>query len=243
MTTAVLQNLQRTAPRDQERESAAADTPAPQVEPPQHFVFYNVSWQEFEAFCAALPERHFRLAYDGNRLEIMSIRELHGRLRRLLARVIDILTEELNLPMRSSGDFTMKRADIERGIESDECFYLENEARVRGKKEIDLAVDPPPDLGTEIEVTTTVLDRLAIYAALRVPEVWRYSGGREIIVLHLHADGEYRPAERSKYFLQVPLNDVAEFLERHAQMDETTLFRALRTWVREQIARNWQKPA
>ena len=209
------------------------------VEPLQRFVFSNVTWREFEAFCAALPEPHFHLAYDGSKLEIMAVSKLHGLLRRLLTRMFDILTEELNVPMQSSGDFTLRREDIERGIEADECFYLENESRIRGKDEIDLAVDPPPDLAIEVEVTHSVLDRLAIYKKLRVPEVWRFDGKR-IQVLQLGADGEYVPVERSRYFPQVDLKEIVAFIQRRDEMDETTLMRSFRAWVQGQIARNWQ---
>ena len=209
------------------------------VEPLQRFVFSNVTWREFEAFCAALPERHFRLAYDGSELEIMATSHLHGRLSRLMAQIVIILTDELNMPRQSGGDFTLKGEQVERSIQGDESFYLTNEPKVRNKDKIDLTRDPPPDLAIEIEVTDSVLDRLAIYKKLRVPEVWRFDGKR-IQVLQLGADGEYVPVERSRYFPQVDLKEIVAFIQRRDEMDETTLMRSFRAWVQGQIARNWQ---
>jgi Uma2 family endonuclease len=56
---------------------------------------------------------------------------------------------------------------------------------MRGKTDIDLAVDPPPDLVAEIDVTHRSLDREAIYAAMGVPEIWRFDGNRlQSLVLH-----------------------------------------------------------
>ena len=41
---------------------------------------------------------------------------------------------------------------------------------LRGKRTIDLAVDPPPDLALEIDIPTR-RDHTGIYAALGVPEL------------------------------------------------------------------------
>ena len=55
----------------------------------------------------------------------------------------------------------------------DQCYYIQYERAVRGKGDIDLIVDTPPDLAIEIDNTSSSLNRMAIYAALGVPEVWR----------------------------------------------------------------------
>ena len=65
-----------------------------------------------------------------------------------------------------------------KGIEPDQCSDIRNEARIRGKTEVDLNQDPPPDLAIQIYITRSSLDSLGIYAALGVPEVWRFDADK-----------------------------------------------------------------
>ena len=104
-----------------------------------------VDWETYRKIADALTGRHVRLTYDRGRLEFMTISGKHGILSRLFNRLIGILTEELAMNVLSCGDMTCDREDAGRGLEPDECFYLENEPQVRGKDDIDLSVDPPPD--------------------------------------------------------------------------------------------------
>src|SRR5689334_12972304 len=86
--------------------------------------------------------------------------------------------------------------ELERAIEPDECFYLTNEPLIRGKEEFNFEVDPPPDLGIEVNISSSSRRRMPIYAALGVPEVWRFS--RDHIVIHrLAGDGTYQIAAHS----------------------------------------------
>jgi len=100
-------------------------------------------------------------------------------------------------------------------------------------------VDPPPDLGVEIEISRSTLNRMAIYAALRVPEVWRWDG--ESLSVHLlTARGTYRQSERSKAFPFLPLSEFAEFLKR-TDLSETQLVRKFRMWVRKRKKEGWRE--
>ena len=139
----------------------------------QRLVLHAVDWPTYRAIADAVGERHMRFAYDGSNLEFMTVGYRHHCLSRLTGRLIVVLTEELNLELASAGSTTLEREDVGRGIEPDECFYLDNEPAIRNRTEIDLTTDPPPDLGVEIDVSRSSLDRLAIYSELRIPEVWR----------------------------------------------------------------------
>src|SRR5207302_1383935 len=92
-----------------------------------------------------------------------------------LGRFIDVLTEEFHLPCRAGRSVTLRRRRKRRGLEPDNCYWIANAARLQGKVRLDLRTDPPPDLAVEVDVTASSLDRMSIYAALRVPEVWRLS--------------------------------------------------------------------
>src|SRR3954466_9308750 len=154
--------------------ATVAESPAPlagALAPEQRFLLRDVDWTTYRVLANALGTRHLRLSFDGGSLEFMTISRLHGRLSRLLGRLVLSLSEDFGLPISSCGDFTLDRGDLERGLEPDECFYLQNEPLVREKEELDLSTDPPPDLAIEIDVSRDSRRRLRIYAEIGVPEV------------------------------------------------------------------------
>ncbi|MFH1266756.1 MAG: Uma2 family endonuclease [Planctomycetota bacterium] len=191
----------------------------------------GVSWSTYEAILADVDAPGTRLTYDRGDLEIMSPSDEHERFKRLIGRMIEALTEELEIPIRSSGSTTFKSEPKRRGFEPDESYYLANEPRIRGRDEIDLSVDPPPDLVVEVEITRGVIDRMPIYAALGVPEVWRYDGAT-LRVEQLQADGTYAPTERSAALPMVTLADMQRFLDERNSTDETSWIRSFRAVVR-----------
>jgi Uma2 family endonuclease len=213
------------------------------VQPPaeQRFLLRNIDWPQYRALADLLNERHVRLTFDGKDLELMTISHGHERWGLLLGQFIEVLTEELDRPRQSGGSTTLNREDVERGLEPDRCYYLEHEYLVRDKDEIDLSVDPPPDLAIEIEISRSCLNRMAIYAALKVPELWRFDGS-VLRVYHLTADGNYVEAQASRHFPFLPLGEVQAFLLRRGQLSETQLAKSFRPWVREQSARGWAQP-
>jgi len=86
-------------------------------------------------------------------------------------RFIFALAEKLEIEIKSAGSITLKREDVNRGIEPDNCYYIQTEPTVRGRQELDLETDPPPDLAIEIDITSTSVNKFGIYLALGVPEL------------------------------------------------------------------------
>jgi len=141
------------------------------------------------------------------------------------------MTEVLAIPISSAGSTTLKAEWEERGLEADESYYIANESRVRGRDEIDLRVDPPPDLAIEVDISSSSLDQLSIYADLGVPEVWLYDGS--LLKVHqLQSDGKYVQQARSPAFPFLPLEEIERFLARRNDTDETTWIRSFRAWVK-----------
>ncbi len=93
---------------------------------------------------------------------------------------------------------------LQKGIEPDNCFYIENEAAVRGKDHLDLTIDPPPDLTLEIDITSRTYPN--IYQTLGVRELWRFTRGS--LEINLLQDGEYIKSESSLIFPNFPLQQV-----------------------------------
>src|SRR5262249_34511497 len=156
----------------------------------QRLLLRNIDWHTYKTIADALQDKYLHLTYDRGALEFMVLSIAHERFKSLLALVICALAEELNRVIGSFGSFTHQREALLRGLEPDLCFYLGHFAQVRGRKTIDLTRDPPPDLAIEVEISRSALDRLAIYAALSVPEVWRFDG-KKLTVLLLKK-GKYR---------------------------------------------------
>jgi Uma2 family endonuclease len=191
----------------------------------------NIRWPTYLALIEDLGEHRGRLTYDQGRLEIVSPSVKHERLKRFLGRLIEAFTEELGIKIASVSSTTFNREDLSRGVEADECYYVQNEPAVRGREEIDLVRDPPPDLAVEVEVSRRLLARIPIYAAMGIPEVWRYDG-TSLRVCRLDSDGEYRESPKSAVFPALPLPELARFLSLRSRLDETELVRSFRAWVR-----------
>lgn len=193
----------------------------------------DVSWQSYEAIGAALRDRSgLHLTYDRGVLEIVTLSPEHEKLKHRLSRFLEVLAEELGLALEPGGSMTFKREGLERGLEPDECFWIANEARVRGKLEWDPEVDPPPDLVLEIEVSRSAVDRMDIYAALGVSEVWRFNRER-LQVWQLQADGRYQTVDASPTFPAIPTSGIAGFLAADEKTDYLSAVRAFRAWVRD----------
>jgi Uma2 family endonuclease len=192
----------------------------------------GVSYSTYEALVTEIEDRRrLRITYHHGGLEIMSPTPDHERAKTLFGRMIETLTEELGIPVLSGGSTTFKDQLLDCGLEPDECYYIQNEARVRGRM-VKLGEDPPPDLVVEVDITTSVIDRFPIYAALGFPEIWQYVDGD--LVIHLRQkSGGYAVARQSSALPMVPVEKLVEHLDRCHETDETTWIRAFRQWVRD----------
>jgi Uma2 family endonuclease len=198
----------------------------------------GIPWEGYVAVTEALGARPIRVTYDRGEMEIMSPSNRHENRKRILGRLLETLTEELEIDIASGGSTTYRRKALARGLEPDESYWIAHERIVRGRQDIDLEKDPPPDLVLEIEISRSALDRMSIYAALRVPEVWRWDG-ETLTVNLLSTRGTYRQSDRSKAFPFLPLAEFARFLEP-TKLSETQLLRSFRAWVRNQKKQNWK---
>ena len=197
----------------------------------QHFVLEDASWDIYEKLLHEVGDRPIRLTYDEGRLEIMSPLPEHERPKKIIGRMIEMLAFELDVPMVSLGSTTFSRKDKSKGLEPDECYYFKNEQRMRGRKRLDLKKDPPPELVVEIDITSRSIDREPIYAALGVPEVWRYDG-RRLRCLNL-LGSEYHIRKRSLAFPFLEPAQLQRFLDMLPQQDETSIIKAFVAWVRK----------
>lgn len=197
-------------------------------------VLKNISWSTYVGLVTDSDDRHSRIAYDRGLLEIMSPSQRHEQLAAMICRLIEAFTEELRIPVRCVRSTTFMREDQERGFEADASYYVANVGAVLHNHEIDLMVNPPPDLCIEVDISRSSVGKLEIYRSLGVPEVWRHTG--ESIHVHvLRDDGTYGEAERSAALPQLLPGELTRFLERMDSEDDTRLVRSFRAWVRERF--------
>lgn len=201
----------------------------------QRLVLHGESWETYLRLLRIFHERHLRITYDRGTLEIMTLTHEHENDNRFLAYLVLVLAEELALLIKQGGSNTMKRRRHQRGLEPDSCFWIANEPQVRGKTRLDWRVDPPPDLAIEIDISHSSVNRLGIYEALKVPEVWRF-GGQGVIFYLLGADGRLTKGFSSKAFPGLAPADLDRFLAMRNQMDEIAIVRQFRTWIRQNLA-------
>ena len=195
-----------------------------------HMLLPSIRWQTYRAIADDLESQPSkRLTYDNGLLEIRMPSDLHENYKKLLGRIVEALTESLDMEIRSLGSMTCDREDLARGLEPDQCYYIQNEAQVWGKDKIDLQIDPPPDLAIEIDITSSSLNRFAIYAKLGVPEVWRYDG--HVITIHQLVGDLYVLCDRSIAFPLLKAIDLQNFLELKSTLKENALIRQVREWA------------
>ena len=132
--------------------------------------------------------------------------------------------------MEKLGSATWKRQRIQKGVEPDACFYVANAGRIIGKREIDLESDPPPDIAVEIDTTNSSRDKLSIYAALRIPEIWRYDG-KQAEIFHLKADS-YVQTETSMFLVGLSSSLLTELIELSKSQSQTTVLKLFRQQLR-----------
>jgi Uma2 family endonuclease len=200
----------------------------------QRVILSNISWATFEQILKELGDnRSTRLAYNNGFLEIMTPLGPHENNNRFIESLVGVITDELNLNIKKFGSLTMKKSKKLKGVEPDSCYYLQNEPVVRSKQKIDLDKDPPPDLVLEIDMSSGSLDKLPIYAAIGVPELWRYDGN-QLTVFVLQSDEIYKFTNQSPTFSWLSMEVIPRLIRQSLVDGETATLRAFREWVREQ---------
>ncbi|MBD2518163.1 Uma2 family endonuclease [Nostoc sp. FACHB-973] len=203
------------------------------VPPGQRVLLQDVTWQELETILEELGEhRAARIAYDRGILEIMAPLPEHEYDKEIISDLVKALLEELDIEFISLGSTTFKNQALAQGIEPDQCFYIKNESKIRGKRRLDLTVDPPPDLALEIDITSRTHPN--IYQALKVPELWRFERGK--LQINILRDGHYIESQQSLNFPLFPLIEaIPQYLNQSVTAGRNATIKVFRLWVQKQI--------
>ncbi|MBL1200104.1 MAG: Uma2 family endonuclease [Nostoc sp. GBBB01] len=193
----------------------------------------GISWPEYKNILTELGEnRSSRISYSQGVLEIMAPLPEHEVGKKIIGNLVEILLEELDIEFWSLGSTTFDEEKMDAGVEPDDCFYIENEAAVRGKDRIDLTVDPPPDLAIEIDITSRT--RFNNYQVLGFPELWRWNGKK--LEINILVNGKYIESNNSRIFPKLPIVQVIpEYLKQCKTDGRNTTMKAFRAWLTKNI--------
>jgi len=194
---------------------------------------HGVSWDDYEELLDSVGESSgIRISYDDGTLQIMTLSFRHEKYVRTIERLVDVLSLRLRIKVLFYGSATMKKDRKKKGVEPDACFYVEKAGIVGTKDEIDLNTDPPPDVIVEIDLHHDSVSKFPIYAALGVPEAWRYDG--DSLTIYELRDEHYVASQAS---LSLPILTSAVltgFLARSPKQDQYDIVLAFEDWLKSQ---------
>lgn len=199
----------------------------------------DLNWDNFETFVAIKGERgRPRLIYNQGRLTLVSPSQSHEE----GIDLIDILIKEvcvgLRIPYKAIRQTLLRRQDLDRGVEGDGTYYIANAPVIRHVKEVDLNINPPPDLAVEVEVSHPATEALAVWQHFGVPEVWVYNGRKGSLSIRLlNEDGQYVESEVSRAFPFLKGREILEWITQEADESQTDWQIRLREWVRDDLSR------
>ena len=203
-----------------------------QTTPENRVILKGVSWSTFKALLADVgDDRAWRIAYEGGVLEIRMPHLEHEVPKGLIESFIEATADELEIEVMKAGSLTLEREDLTRAVEPDTCFYIQNEASVRGKRDINLPEDLPPDLAIESDYTNSSVNKFTIYAAIGVPEIWRYR--RESLQVYQLVEGKYELCDRSLAFPFLPVAEIPGFIDQSRTVGQRAAVRLFRQRIKE----------
>ena len=189
-------------------------------------VMEDIRWETFVELADQRRGSVPRMTFDEGVLELMSPRRQHENIGRLIGRFVETYTEVLEIEVQSVASTTFKRKDLQKAFEADESYYIEHAEQIRPKEEIDLTIDPPPDLVIEVEITSSAIHKLKLFAAMRVPEVWRHDG--EQLQMFSLENGGYKHVPSSPALPGLTVAAINSLLEKRINVGETALIREFR---------------
>jgi Uma2 family endonuclease len=203
------------------------------IEPGERVILQNVDWPRLEAILQELgDDRNTRIAYCHEVLEIMAPLPEHEITKENLVDLVKILLEELGIDCMPIGSTALKKLQEKAGVEPDSAFYIQNCARMQGKLTFDLAIDPPPDLAIEIDLTSKT--KVDAYLTIGVPEVWRYDRGQ--LTINVLQDGQYVAVSQSGILPPwMPPSVLIAYVQRIQTGSRLETIRAFRAAIRGQL--------
>ncbi len=197
----------------------------------QRVLMRDIRWETFLELSEQRPGSVPRMTYDRGDLELMSPLRLHENIHGLIGRLVETYSEVRNIEICTVASTTFKRPDLKRAFEADESYYVSNASLILSKPDIDLAIDPPPDLVIEVEITSSAIPKMALFASMGIPEVWRHDGS-SLRMLVLRGD-TYEEVVESVELPGLTIAMIERVLEQRFDIGETKLIRQFRASLQD----------
>jgi Uma2 family endonuclease len=199
----------------------------------QKLILQGVGWDFYEQILKEYAHSNsLHFAYDDGFLEVEVPLFQHERPNRILQDLVTTICLEIETDFINAGSTTFRQRTKAKGVEPDTCFYIQNESKIRDKAKIDLKTEPPPDLVIEVDVTSPSLNKMPIYAALEVTEVWLYKGDK--VTFHKLFGGVYKEVSTSLALPMLDSKTVTFFLKKGLTESSSKWFKEVRKWINEQ---------
>ncbi len=185
----------------------------------------NISWGVYETLLHEIGDSAVHLTYDNGFLEIEEPSRRHERIKKLIDAMIRVVLEGNDTDYEPVGSATWKRDEKLKGIEADECYFIQNAQLIRDTKDDSAELAPPPDLAVEVDVSVSSIDKFQVYAAIGVGELWRVSDPPNVEYYLLRSDGSYAPATTSHAVPQLKPATVSEYIRLFDEVGFTEAIR------------------
>jgi Uma2 family endonuclease len=213
--------------------------PAPRADSSAHLVVVEgVGWDTHVALNDSIGERkNPRMICCEGRLTLVTRSRTHEWHAERLAELVKAPAEGLDIPWEDAGSATYRREKKKSGAEGDKTLYFAALAEVmEGSPNVDLEVQPPPDLAVEVVVSHAADDAMRAWGRLGIPEVWTYDPiAEEFISWPWREDGSYDQSERGRAFPVLTVADVVGPMRLADHLGAGAWHKRLSTWVRETI--------
>jgi Uma2 family endonuclease len=193
-------------------------------------IFHKLTWNDYLNLSDQVGENHrLRLSFNKGTLKVMSLSPTHEKYVDFIKALVVHIRLRLRLNILFFGSATLRKQKAQKGNEPDACFYVQNASAIGHRIELDFTVDPPPDVVVEVDIHNDSTGNDLIYAALGVPEIWRYDG-HVMHVLYLHGE-TYEAAAASRALPMLTAAILTEYLERLRRDGEFAAILAFDEWL------------
>jgi Uma2 family endonuclease len=194
---------------------------------------HGISWETYEDLLEAVGEAPaLRISYNEGVVQIMTTSFEHEFFAECINHLVGLVRAVMRIKILSFGRATMKKQEKLKGAEPDACFYVKSAAAIGNKIHLDLSADPPPDIVVETDIHHDSQFKFPIYAALGVPELWRFDGKK--LTIHRLQNDQYAEAPRSEELPILSSEILTQFLARAQEEDQDEALRAFEDWLRAQ---------
>jgi Uma2 family endonuclease len=202
--------------------------PSPEV----RMALEDVSWETYLALSEGRQGSIPRMTYSDGVLEMMSPLRKHENIGRLIGRIVETYSEVKDIDIISVKSMTVKRSDLKKAFEPDESYYVTHAIELQEKEELDFEFDPPPDLVIEVQITSSAIEKMPLFASIGVREVWLHDG--KTLRMYRLAAGTYQSVDSSVELPGLSVERINQLLAKRNKVSETKFIQCFRLELQQE---------